>query len=45
MTLAVTYDLGSYLDENWRELLAGLGRTLQVSAIAIVGALLIGILL
>jgi His/Glu/Gln/Arg/opine family amino acid ABC transporter permease subunit len=45
MTLAVTFDLGSYLSENWRELLDGLRRTLQVSAIAIVGALLIGILL
>jgi polar amino acid transport system permease protein len=45
MTLAVTYDLGSYLAENWRELLGGLGRTFEVSAIAIVGALLIGILL
>jgi polar amino acid transport system permease protein len=45
MTLAVTFDLGSYLSENWRELLEGLRRTLQVSAIAIVGALLIGILL
>jgi polar amino acid transport system permease protein len=45
MTVAVTYDLGSYLAENWRELLGGLGRTLQVSAIGIVGALVIGILL
>jgi polar amino acid transport system permease protein len=45
MTLAVTFDLRSYLAENWRELLEGLWRTLQVSAIAIVGALLIGILL
>jgi polar amino acid transport system permease protein len=44
-TLAVTFDLGSYLSHNWRELLAGLGRTLEVSAIAIVGSLLIGIVL
>jgi His/Glu/Gln/Arg/opine family amino acid ABC transporter permease subunit len=45
MTLAVTYDLGSYLEENWEELLAGLGRTFAVSAIGIVGALVIGIVL
>jgi polar amino acid transport system permease protein len=45
MTLAVTFDLGSYLAENWRELLDGLKRTLEVSAIAIVGAFLIGALL
>ena len=42
MTLAVTYDLGSFVRENFDELLAGLGRTVEVSAIAIVGALLIG---
>src|SRR6266545_4463542 len=45
MTLAVTFDLGSYLSENWRELLEGLQRTLEVSAIAIAGALVIGALL
>jgi polar amino acid transport system permease protein len=40
--LAVTYDLGSFVRENWEALLRGLERTLIVSAIAIVGALLIG---
>jgi His/Glu/Gln/Arg/opine family amino acid ABC transporter permease subunit len=43
--LAATYRLGPYLDEYGGELLAGLGRTLQVSAIAIVGAFFIGLLL
>jgi polar amino acid transport system permease protein len=43
--LAVTFDLGSYLSANWRELLDGLGRTLEVSAIAIVGSLVIGTVL
>jgi His/Glu/Gln/Arg/opine family amino acid ABC transporter permease subunit len=42
MTLAVTYDLGSFVSENWEPLLRGLGRTLEVSAIAILGALVIG---
>jgi His/Glu/Gln/Arg/opine family amino acid ABC transporter permease subunit len=42
MTLAVTYDLGSFVSENWEPLLRGLGRTLQVSAIAIFGSLVIG---
>jgi His/Glu/Gln/Arg/opine family amino acid ABC transporter permease subunit len=45
MTLGATYDLGSFVRENFDELLAGLGRTVEVSAIAIVGALLIGIVL
>src|ERR687897_3929570 len=45
MPLAVTYDLGSYLSENWEFLLKGLGRTLLVSAIAIVGAFVIGAVL
>jgi His/Glu/Gln/Arg/opine family amino acid ABC transporter permease subunit len=42
MTLAVTYDLGSFIRENWEVLLRGLERTLLVSAIAIVGSLVIG---
>ncbi len=42
MTLAITYDLWSYVAENWEFLLKGLGRTLLVSAIAIAGAFLIG---
>jgi His/Glu/Gln/Arg/opine family amino acid ABC transporter permease subunit len=45
MPLAVTYDLGSYVAENWEFLLKGLGRTLLVSAIAISGAFLIGAVL
>ena len=43
--LAVTFRLGEYLEEYGGELLAGLGRTLYVSAIAIVGAFFIGLLL
>jgi His/Glu/Gln/Arg/opine family amino acid ABC transporter permease subunit len=45
MTLAVTFDLESFVRENFDELLAGLGRTLEVSAIAIIGALVVGALL
>ena len=45
MTLAVTYDLVSFVEENWEALLRGLGRTLQVSAIAIAGSLFIGVAL
>jgi polar amino acid transport system permease protein len=45
MILGVTFDLAGYLAENWRELAAGLGRTLEVSAIAIVGAFFIGLIL
>src|SRR5215210_7603646 len=45
MTLAVTYDLGSFVRENWEVLLRGLERTLLVSAIAIFGAVLIGAVL
>jgi His/Glu/Gln/Arg/opine family amino acid ABC transporter permease subunit len=41
----VTYDLWSFVSENWRELLQGLENTLKVSAIAIVGAFLIGLVL
>ena len=44
MTLAVT-DLVSFVEENWEALLRGLGRTLQVSAIAIAGSLFIGVAL
>jgi His/Glu/Gln/Arg/opine family amino acid ABC transporter permease subunit len=42
MPLAITYDLWSFLSENWEVLLRGLGRTLLVSAIAIAGAFIIG---
>jgi polar amino acid transport system permease protein len=45
MSLAVTYDLWSFLSENWEPLLRGLGRTLLVSAIAIAGAFVIGAVL
>jgi His/Glu/Gln/Arg/opine family amino acid ABC transporter permease subunit len=45
MPLAITYDRGSVLSENWEVLLRGLGRTLLVSAIAIAGAFIIGAVL
>jgi His/Glu/Gln/Arg/opine family amino acid ABC transporter permease subunit len=45
MTLAVTYDLGAFVSENWRELLDGFLNTLKVSVIAIAGAFVIGIVL
>ena len=45
MILAITYDLGAFVSENWEELLDGLFNTLKVSAIAIVGALVIGAVL
>jgi polar amino acid transport system permease protein len=38
-------DVWSYLGDNWEELLRGLRRTLQVSAIAIAGAFVIGLVL
>jgi polar amino acid transport system permease protein len=41
--LAATYDPLGYVAENWEFLLKGLGRTLLVSAIAIVGAFVIGV--
>jgi polar amino acid transport system permease protein len=43
-TLAVSFDW-SYVSDNWEELLRGLRRTLQVSAIAIAGAFVIGLVL
>ena len=43
--LAVTYDLGAYLSEHWEFLLRGFARTIYVSAIAIFGAFVIGLLL
>jgi His/Glu/Gln/Arg/opine family amino acid ABC transporter permease subunit len=42
MPLAITYDLWSFVSENWEPLLRGLGRTLLVSVIAIAGAFVIG---
>jgi His/Glu/Gln/Arg/opine family amino acid ABC transporter permease subunit len=43
-TLAVSFDW-SYLGDNWQELLRALRRTLQISAIAIAGAFVIGLVL
>jgi len=43
--LLATYDLWRFLSENWELLLRGFVRTLQVSAIAIVGSFLIGLFL
>ena len=43
-TLALSFDW-SYVSENWEELLRALRRTLEVSAIAIAGAFLIGLTL
>ena len=45
MLLAVTYDLWAFVSENWRELLDGLINTLKVSAIAIAGSFVIGLVL
>ena len=45
MLLAVTYDLWGFVSENWRELLEGLVNTFRVSAIAIAGAFVIGLVL
>jgi polar amino acid transport system permease protein len=45
MILAVTYDLGAFVSENWRELLDGLLNTFKVSLIAIAGAFVIGLVL
>jgi polar amino acid transport system permease protein len=45
MILAVTYDLWGFVSANWRELLDGLLNTLKVSAIAIAGAFVIGLVL
>jgi polar amino acid transport system permease protein len=44
MTVAVAFDW-SFVSDNFDELAAGLGRTLYVSAIAIVGAIVIGLVL
>jgi His/Glu/Gln/Arg/opine family amino acid ABC transporter permease subunit len=43
--LAITFELGAYLEEHWRELLDALVNTLEVSAIAIVGVFFIGLVL
>jgi His/Glu/Gln/Arg/opine family amino acid ABC transporter permease subunit len=42
VTIAVTYDLWSFVSENFDELFDALLNTLKVSALAILGALLIG---
>jgi His/Glu/Gln/Arg/opine family amino acid ABC transporter permease subunit len=43
--LAIQYDLRAFVQDNWEELLHALFRTLEVSAIAIVGAFFIGAIL
>ena len=40
-----TYDLWAFVSENWRELVEGLVNTLKVSAIAIAGSAVIGVVL
>src|SRR6201988_1686766 len=45
MVGAITYDLWAFVSENWRELLDGLINTLKVSAIAIAGSFVIGLVL
>ena len=45
MSLAVQYELRRFVEDNWDELLQALFRTLEVSAIAIVGAFFIGAVL
>src|SRR5215211_2154326 len=45
MTLALTYDLWGFLSENWEALLRGLGRTIEVSVVAVFGKNLIGLVL
>jgi His/Glu/Gln/Arg/opine family amino acid ABC transporter permease subunit len=44
MLLAV-YDLSAFVSENWRELLDGFLNTLKVSAVAVAGASVIGVVL
>ena len=43
--LLATYDLWAFVSENWRELLDGLINTLKVSAVAIAGSFVIGLVL
>jgi len=43
--LLATYDLWGFVSDNWRELLDGLGNTLKVSALAIAGSFVIGLVL
>jgi polar amino acid transport system permease protein len=43
--IAIVYDPGSYVSENWQELLDAFGNTLKVSALAIAGAFVIGLVL
>jgi His/Glu/Gln/Arg/opine family amino acid ABC transporter permease subunit len=45
MTLALTYDPWEFVVDNFDELLEALGRTLQISAVAIAGAFVIGLVL
>jgi His/Glu/Gln/Arg/opine family amino acid ABC transporter permease subunit len=43
--MLAVYDLWAFVSENWRELLHGLVNTLKVSAIAMAGVLVIGVVL
>ena len=43
--ILATYDLWAFVSTNWEELLDGLLNTLKVSAMAIVGAFVIGLVL
>ena len=43
--MLAVYDLWAFVSENWRELLDGLVNTLKVSALAIAGAFVIGLVL
>jgi polar amino acid transport system permease protein len=45
LTLAVTYDLAAFVEDNFDELLDALFNTLKVSALAIAGAFVIGAVL
>jgi His/Glu/Gln/Arg/opine family amino acid ABC transporter permease subunit len=45
MLIAVTYDLWAFVSDNWEELLDGLVTTLKVSAVAVLGSLVIGVAL
>ena len=43
--LVATYDLSAFVSENWRELLDALVNTIKVSAVAIAGSFVIGLVL
>ena len=43
--MLAVYDLWAFVSENWRELLDGLVNTIKVSAVAIAGSFVIGLVL